>query len=556
MQTLLKTYFGYDSFRPNQKEAMESVLNGKDTFVLMPTGGGKSLCYQLPALKLKGLTLVVSPLIALMKDQVDSLKTNGISAEFINSSLSYQEILAIQMRIHLGEIKILYVAPERFSQQSFLELRNIFPKIPIIALTATATEKVRKDIINQLSLRDANTFISSFNRENLIIKIMRTKDSFQKILKLLQEHKDESVIIYCFSRKETEKIAIDLNEHGYKAIFYHAGLEDNIRKKNQELFIKDKVNIIVATIAFGMGIDKPNVRLVIHHTFPKTLEGYYQEIGRAGRDGLKSECVLFYSIADERKHNYFLDKLENPDIKEKRKSKLNQVIKYAESKKCRKKQILDYFGEIFSKYKCNSCVICLAQKKKIEITNIAKDILSAISLTKGFFGANYIIKLLHGYKTTKDWHKKFYFFGKLQDISKEDLKEIIHDLISIKFIKKSSSQFPTLSLTFKGINFLDNPYKIEMEKIIKPSIKKQKRLQKREFDYDKELFEKLRKLRKEIAEKRGVPPFIVFGDETLREMAHFIPKTKEDLLKVKGVGEAKIVFFGNQFLELLRNYSL
>ncbi len=393
MERLLKTYFGYDAFRQNQKEIVQSVLNKKDTFVLMPTGGGKSICYQLPALQMEGVTLVVSPLIALMKDQVDNLKVNGIPAEFINSSLSFIEIKMIQMRIHLKELKILYVSPERLAQKEFMEflkltkldliaideahcisqwghdfrpeyrnlkqLRESFPETPIIALTATATEKVREDIIHQIGLKDPNVFVSSFNRENLSIKVIRKKDSFEKIVEILGNRPVQPTIIYCYSRKETEKLAVDLNEKGYNAIFYHAGLEDRIRKKNQDMFIKNKVNIIVATVAFGMGIDKPDVRLVIHHTFPKTLEGYYQEIGRAGRDGEPSECILFYTFADERKHNFFIDQITNPELKIKEKEKLKQVMSYAETRICRKKHLLKYFGEDFKVENCNSCDNCV-----------------------------------------------------------------------------------------------------------------------------------------------------------------------------------------------------
>jgi ATP-dependent DNA helicase RecQ len=590
MEKLLKTYFGYDEFRDNQKEIVQSVLDKKDTFVLMPTGGGKSICYQLPALKMDGVALVVSPLIALMKDQVDSLKANGISAEFINSSLSYIEIMAIQMRIHLKEIKILYVAPERLTQESFMEflksidlsliaideahcisewghdfrpeyrnlkqLRENFPEIPAIALTATATEKVREDIINELSLKNPNIFVSSFNRENLNLKVVRKKDSFQKILEILKKQKNESVIIYCFSRKETEKLAIDLNDKGYRAIFYHAGLQDNVRKKNQELFIKDEVNIMVATIAFGMGIDKPNVRTVIHHTFPKTLEGYYQEIGRAGRDGLKSDCILFYSIADERKHNFFLDKMVNPEAKQKQRKKLKEVIKYAESKICRKKQILEYFGENFPHEKCHACDICLTERETIDATEMSKDILTAIDLTKGFFGINYIVNFLHGHKDTKEWHRKYFVFGKLQDSTKEEITEVVNSLIAKGFIQRSNSEFPTLSLTFEGIRFLENPQKIEIEKAINEEVKEQKPSEKKEnLPYDENLFEKLKTLRKEIARQRGVPPFVVFSDVSLIEMAHYLPKTKEDFIKIKGVGEAKLDFFGEDFLKILQEHK-
>ncbi len=402
MEKTLKAYFGYDKFRPLQLEIINNILQKKDTFVLMPTGGGKSLCYQIPALKFEGLTLVISPLIALMKDQVDNLKANGVPAEFINSSLSYAEIIDIKFRIYQGEIKILYVAPERLAQNDFKEflnnvnleliavdeahcisewghdfrpdyrdlkqLREAFPKVPVMALTATATKKVREDIINQLSLKDPKVFVSSFNRENLNFLVMKKKNSFDKILELLKDRKNESIIIYCFSRKETEKLSSDLNANGHKAIFYHAGLSDQIRKKNQELFQKDEINIIVATVAFGMGIDKPNVRMVIHCTFPKTIESYYQEIGRGGRDGLESDCVMFYSIADKRKHDFFIDQIQDEKTKEHKRKKLKDIIDYSESLTCRRKYILEYFGEEFKEEKCNSCDVCLEEKELFDAT--------------------------------------------------------------------------------------------------------------------------------------------------------------------------------------------
>ncbi|MBU0959636.1 MAG: ATP-dependent DNA helicase, partial [Nanoarchaeota archaeon] len=393
MKDLLKKYFGYDRFRSMQKEIINHTIQGKDSLVIMPTGAGKSLCYQIPALKFEGLTLVISPLISLMKDQVDSLNANGISAEYINSSLSFEEIEDIKERIQEGKVKMLYVAPERLALDSFKlflasiqisliaideahcisewghdfrqEYRNLrflkdsFSTVPIIALTATATLKVKEDILKQLSLNNPQIFVSSFNRENLNLIVRRKKNTFNQILNLLKKHKNESVIIYCFSRKDSEKIAQNLRENGFNALPYHAGLGNEVRKKNQEMFIKDKVNIIVATIAFGMGIDKPDVRLIIHHTFSKTLESYYQEIGRAGRDGLPSDCVLFYSYGDKRKHEFFIKQIMDEFVQKKSRDQLRIMMNYCDCTYCRRRYILRHFGEYMQESNCNGCDICL-----------------------------------------------------------------------------------------------------------------------------------------------------------------------------------------------------
>ncbi|MCK5085376.1 DNA helicase RecQ, partial [Candidatus Parcubacteria bacterium] len=488
MKKLLKTYFGYDEFRPLQEEAIDSVMQGKDTFVLMPTGGGKSLCYQLPALKFEGLTLVISPLIALMKDQVDALKTNGISAEYINSSLLPVEIQGIQEEISQGKVKILYVAPERLALQSFQNflkgvsikliavdeahcisewghdfrpdygnlklLKSQFPKIPIIALTATATSKVREDIIKQLSLDEHNSFISSFDRENLAMIITRKKRAFDKLLRLIQKHKNEPTIIYCFSRKETEKIAMNLQAEGFDALPYHAGLNNETRKKNQELFIKDEVSIIVATIAFGMGIDKPDIRLVVHYTFPKTIEGYYQEIGRAGRDGLSSECVLFYSYGDVRKHEFFIDQMEDTIEQEKCREKLSQIIGYCEAMTCRRKYVLEYFGEEYlsdekkAKKGCEACDICLNPNPLFDATEITQKILSCVIRTGSRFGRNYIADVLLGKNSqqiTENMHCDLSVFGIVQDFNKDEINHIMRSLITSGFLQVSPGKYPTVS---------------------------------------------------------------------------------------------------------------
>ncbi len=450
---------------------LKMFFKKKDSLVLMPTGGGKSLCYQIPALKLEGLTIVISPLISLMKDQVDNLKANGINAEYINSTLSFSEIENIEKRIQEKEVKILYIAPERLALEKFkifltiLQisliaideahcisewghnfrkdyrnlkfLKTIFPEVPIIALTATATLKVRGDILKQLSLENPQIFISSFNRENLNLIVIQKKNTFNKILSLVKKHKNESAIIYCFSRKDTEKIAKRLRENGFEALPYHAGLSNNVRKQNQELFTKDKVNIIVATIAFGMGIDKPDVRLIIHHTFSKSIEGYYQEIGRAGRDGLSSDCVLFYSKGDKRKHEFFLDQIQEDILRSNGLDKLNKMMIYCENTSCRRKDILGYFGESFLENNCKGCGICLNLP---EIKGDVKD------------------------------------------------KSLIYDEV------------------------------------------------KEDINYDLILFKKLRTLRKQISDEKNFPPFIIFGDVSLREMSLYFPKNRDEFLRINGVG--------------------
>ena len=478
MELLLKQYFGYDTFRPLQSEIIQNVLQKNDSLVLMPTGGGKSLCYQIPALQFAGLTLVISPLISLMKDQVDNLKANGVQAEFINSTLSHQEIEQIKDSIKEKKVKLLYIAPERLALEDFkifllsqqisliaideahcisewghdfrkdyrnlTFLKKFFPNVPIIALTATATLKVREDILKQLSLVNSKIFISSFDRKNLNLMVMPKKDTFGKILSLLKKNKDEPAIIYCFSRDDTEKITQKLREAGLKALPYHAGLSSELRKKNQELFIQDKVNIIAATIAFGMGIDKPDIRVVIHHTFSKSIEGYYQEIGRAGRDGLTSDCVLFYTRGDVRKHKFFLDKVGDDTLRQSGSAKLEKMISYCESNSCRRKNILEYFGESYLETSCNGCDICL---------NLS-------------------------------------------------------------------------------------PMKVE----------------KAERTFDNVLFEKLRALRRTIAIERNVPPFIIFGDVSLREMAYVKPSNSDEFLSINGVGQQKLNDLGAAFLEVINNH--
>jgi len=593
MEKLLKKYFGYDEFRPLQKEIIQNTLDGKDSFVLMPTGGGKSLCYQLPALKFDGITLVISPLIALMKDQVDNLLSCGIKAEFINSTLSPNEINDISQRCLNKEVKILYIAPERLALPSFQEflnkldisliaideahcisewghdfrpdygnlsqLKKIFPGVPLMALTATATEKVREDILYQLEMKKSQTFLSSFNRENLNISVIEKKQAFSKLVNILDRYKNKSVIIYCFSRNDTEDLEKNLKLNGFSARAYHAGLSPEKRKKTQELFIKDKVNIIAATIAFGMGIDKPDVRLVVHYSFPKTLEGYYQEIGRAGRDGLPSECVMFYTYADTRKHNFFINQIYDNNLQKRAQEKLDDVLNFCELSSCRKKHLLAYFGEELKEKKCGNCDMCLVERETIDASEITKKILSAIIRTDNRFGRNYIIDLLLGKKIQRikrNSHDSLSVFGIVKNYEENELSQIINQLIELGLISKTIDSYPILKITKKGANFLDGNKKLEIEKpkidiITNKAIKKSKN----NIDYNNDLYEELRTLRTELAEENNVPPFIIFGDKSLQEMAHYLPEDKENFSKISGVGTKKLETFGNDFLSIIAKFK-
>ena len=487
---VLKKYYGYDEFRPQQSQIINSVLSKKDSLVLMPTGGGKSLCFQIPALMFKGLTIVISPLISLMQDQVDSLKANGIKAEYINSSQTPKQIEEIKNKIKDNQIKLLYIAPERLSAYGFKEflqtikisligideahcisewghdfrkdyrnlkfLKKDFPNVPIIALTATATTKVKDDILKQLNLENPKVFISSFDRENLTIGLMKKENSFEKILALLNKYQGESAIIYCFSRKDTESLAKKLKEFGHSALPYHAGLTSKTRELNQDKFIKDKVDIIIATIAFGMGIDKPDVRLVIHQTFSKSLEGYYQEIGRAGRDGLPSECILFYSYGDKHKQEFLINRSRDIQAKQANLNKLNEMVHFCQSNQCRKKYVLNYFGETLDKISCEACDICLGSQ----------------------------------------------------------------EIEPLKATKKNKSKQQLLN------------------------------------NYKKDLFDELKELRKNLAEQIGVPPYVIFSDVSLKDMATQFPSSDTAFMNIHGVGEKKLKDYGQDFLLIINEYIM
>lgn len=591
MLAKLKSHFGFDDFLPMQEEIISKVLDQTDTLVLMPTGGGKSLCYQFPAVCFDGITVVVSPLIALMKDQVDGLNASGIPAAFINSTLSATENARTQKQAQSGELQILYLAPERLALprfQDFLhsinvrliaideahcisewghdfrpdyrnlkKLRQDFPDAPMIALTATATEQVREDIVAQLGLLRPEIFVSSFNRPNISYEVRSKNHSFASLLKLLREHDHGSAIIYCFSRNGTEAMAARLSANGLNALPYHAGLDNPTRRQTQEKFIRSEIRIIVATIAFGMGIDKPDIRLVVHYDMPKSLEGYYQETGRAGRDGLPSQCVLFYSSGDKIKHEYFIAQIEDEGDQNSLRRKLGQMTAFCELQTCRRQNLLGYFGEEWSKTDCEGCDICLTTLEEYEATDIAQRILSAVIRTGERFGAAHIIRVLRGslaHRVRVNGHHKLSVFGIASNMAAEEIKTIMTALVSTGHLARPTEGYATFYVTGKGRQFLNNRDNLIL-KLPKSQPANPSPVRLRILDYDPELFDKLRALRKRIADEGNVPPYVIFGDKSLQHMAYFAPQNKEEFSRISGVGIAKLEHFSEVFLPVIKGHA-
>ena len=589
--TLLKSHFGYDTFRPHQDEVVTSALQGNDALVVMPTGSGKSLCYQLPALCFDGLTLVVSPLIALMKDQVDGLNANGVPAGFINSSLGPSERDSVQNEALAGRLKLLYIAPERLALSGFRRfldslkvsliaideahcisewghdfrpdyrnlqsLRQQFPGVPVMALTATATERVREDIVAQLQLRTPTDVLASFNRENLTYRVVPKSTAFSDLVTLLRRHEGEAAIVYCFSRKDTEQLAADLKANGMQALPYHAGMEADARRKTQERFIRDDVPIIVATIAFGMGIDKPDVRLVVHRDLPKSIEGYYQETGRAGRDGLPAECVLFYSYGDRRKHAFFIDDIEDPDLRATAERKLNQVLEYCEVQTCRRRHLLEYFGETWPEDSCDGCDNCLTQTEEFDATEIAQKVLSAVVRTGERFGEGHVNDVLRGRggkRTQQFGHDKLPVFGIARDYTQDGLREIVRLLTSKGLLVRNGDKYPTLALSSEGRRFLKERSTLTLA-VPKADAGEVSVAGTGAIHYHQALFDQLRALRKRIADERGVPPYVIFHDASLREMASRLPQSPDSFTGVSGVGRRKLEEFSDAFIQVIRGFA-
>lgn len=579
----LRKHFGYATFLPLQERIITDVLAGRDVLALMPTGGGKSLCYQLPAVMSDGVTVVVSPLIALMKDQVDSLKANGIPAAFLNSTQRPDEIRRIESLLAKNEIRILYVAPERVMLARFVPfLKNLrvtlfavdeahcisewghdfrpeyrqlrilkgeFPGVPVIALTATAEPRVREDILRDLRLRDAALYCSSFDRPNLRYIVRPKDDPYRQLVEFLNAHRKARGIVYCQSRDGAETLSSRLSSKGFRALPYHAGLPADVRARNQERFIRDETDIIVATIAFGMGINKPDVRFVVHYDLPKNIEGYYQETGRAGRDGLPADCLLLYGYGDVAKQEYFIGQKSGEHERQVAGRKLREIAQYCDTSVCRRRILLKYFGEDYPRERCGNCDNCLDPKSAIDGTIIAQKVLSCVSRVGERYGAMYVTDILrgsHNQRIIRNGHASLPTFGVGKEYPQVQWLAFIRELVQLGCLESRGDTYPVLALNARSREILrgNSPVSLTaapvrpIAEVTAPA----------DLDYDGELFETLRELRKAIADEENVPPYVIVHDQTLRGIAMHYPRTPADLLRINGIGEAKLRKYGHRLL--------
>ncbi len=589
----LRRIYGYQAFRPYQEDIINHLVGGNDAFVLMPTGGGKSICYQIPAIHRKGTAIVVSPLISLMKDQVDALRANGVSCAFFNSTLNAEQAKSVLNQLHQNELELLYIAPERLTTDAFMQrleeipialfaideahcvsqwghdfrpeytqlkqLREQFPYVPLIALTATADRQTRTDIITHLGLDHAAQYIAGFDRPNIQYNVLEKKNPLKQLTEFLAKHKNDAGIIYCLSRKRVNEVAAQLQSHGYSAQPYHAGLPSQERQHIQESFLKDKTQIVVATVAFGMGIDKPNVRFVIHHDLPKNIEGYYQETGRAGRDGLPANALLLYGTADINTARFLIEKNENEEQRRIELHKLNSMIDFCEALTCRRRVLLAYFGDKRTDG-CGNCDICLDPPQQYDATEHARKALSCIYRVEQRFGVKHVIEVLRGANTKKVrnfGHHQLSTYGIGSDLSEDEWSSIIRQLIHQGYITQDIAQFACLKLKSSARPLLRGESTVKMSR---PRLSMKKRREELHIDatssVSRQLFNTLRKLRKEIADEQGVPPFVVFGDATLKQMSEMRPMDEDELLNISGVGEHKLATYGGDFLDAITEFCL
>ena len=592
----LRELFGYDEFRPHQESIVRALVAGRDAFVVMPTGGGKSLCYQLPARLRDGTALVVSPLISLMKDQVDAARANGFAAAFLNSSQEASERREVVRSLQAGELDLLYISPERFALEGFADflracplsmvaideahcisewghdfrpdylalgqLTRLFPELPIAAFTATATMRVQQDIIARLGLREPLLVRASFNRPNLFYRVVAKHSVNDQILAVVRQHEGEAGIVYRTTRAAVEETAAYLEEHDILARPYHAGLADEVRAANQEAFNRDQIQVVVATIAFGMGIDKSNVRFVVHGDLPKNIEGYYQETGRSGRDGDPAECLLLFSYGDMAKHRFFIDKIEDPAEQKRALRSLADVVAYAGAHVCRRRQLLGYFGETFAADNCGCCDVCTGQVARSEATREAQMILSAIVRTGERFGRGHIIDVVMGAATDRIFalgHDQLKTYGVGREHDKRHWGRVLDALLADGLIAMEGAEYPVLVLGAGAREVLSGQRAVYLTQEVKPlrARKKKKGAVSTLAATGPEgaCFERLRQLRYRLAQELGVPPYVIFTDRTLHEMARQRPVTNAELLRVPGVGARKLTQFGPAFLTLLQEHE-